>query len=473
MGGLTLKIRETIGAQASATASAIGSTPSSSNRSAESSCRSGFAAISTCSTTLGEGCQREKDVRRRRSASGRDLGRAIRNDPPAAGAVAGVVELGEGAPGDRPSVGDPALRTRERERVRYSELFPALRARGLTVERTIEVLTGLDLLNDDRMPAFERWLDRKLADLAVGIRTEVEAWLRHLRDGGPRARPRAQDTIWAYLNEIQLVLAEWSTRYDHLRQVTRADVVAVADGLQGSKRHHTLSVLRSLFRHAKHTGAVFRDPTARIRVGRQPYGLILPLEPVDLREAVTAAATPAARLARPRCTPPAPRSSASCASTMVGSSPARAARRVAAWRSRRVTSSASSIWKEVVVGQVLGVGQRETLGQGVEQPAELEPAHQVFELSRGLHPLRRGGPGGGRPDGSGAQGGGLAAAPGHEGRRVLNSPGSRANRPAAGTTCAPMSAPSVEAVAGAVWAGRAGAMVRARRVRGRGRGCVR
>jgi len=183
------------------------------------------------------------------------------------------------------------------ERVRYSELFPALRARGLTVERTLEVLTGLDLLADDRVPAFERWLDRKLADLAPGMRTEVEAWLRRLRDGGARARPRAQDTIWAYLNEIQPVLAGWSTRYDHLRQVTRADVIAIADGLQGSKRHHTLSVLRSLFRHAKTTGAVFRDPTARIRVGRQPYGLILPLEPVDLREAVTAAATPAARLA--------------------------------------------------------------------------------------------------------------------------------------------------------------------------------
>ncbi len=151
------------------------------------------------------------------------------------------------------------------ERVRYSELFPALRARGLTVERTLEVLTGLDLLADDRVPAFERWLDRKLADLAPGMRTEVEAWLRRLRDGGARARPRAQDTIWAYLNEIQPVLAGWSTRYDHLRQVTRADVIAIADGLQGSKRHHTLSVLRSLFRHAKTTGAVFRDPTARIR----------------------------------------------------------------------------------------------------------------------------------------------------------------------------------------------------------------
>jgi hypothetical protein len=51
-----------------------------------------------------------------------------------------------------------------------------------------------------------------------------------------------------------------------------------------------------------------------------------------------------------------------------------------------VTSSASSIWKEVVVGQVSGACERQALGQGVEQPAELEAAHQLLELGRGLDP---------------------------------------------------------------------------------------
>jgi hypothetical protein len=44
----------------------------------------------------------------------------------------------------------------EGETIRYSELFPALRARGLSVERTVEVLTELELFDDDRVPAFER-----------------------------------------------------------------------------------------------------------------------------------------------------------------------------------------------------------------------------------------------------------------------------------------------------------------------------
>jgi hypothetical protein len=42
------------------------------------------------------------------------------------------------------------------DKVRYSDLFPALRARGLTVERTVEVLDQLGLFDNDRVPTFER-----------------------------------------------------------------------------------------------------------------------------------------------------------------------------------------------------------------------------------------------------------------------------------------------------------------------------
>ena len=185
----------------------------------------------------------------------------------------------------------------EGETIRYSELFPALRARGLSVERTVEVLDQLRLLDDDRVPAFQRWLERKLADLAPGIRRDTEAWLRRLRDGGPRSRPRDINTIWAYLNETRPILLDWSTHHDHLREITREDIVAIADSLHGSKRHHTLSVLRSLFRHCNKTGTIFRDPAARIRIGRQPYGIVQPLHSTEVREALAATATPAARLA--------------------------------------------------------------------------------------------------------------------------------------------------------------------------------
>jgi site-specific recombinase XerD len=183
------------------------------------------------------------------------------------------------------------------DKVRFSELFPVLRRYGLSAERTIEVLADLDLFDDDRAPAFECWLDRKLADVAPGIRRDVERWLRTLRDGGPRAKARSQHTVWGYLAGVVSVLVDWSTRYHHLREVTRDDVLAVATALHGGQRRHTLSVLRSLFRHAKKTGAVFADPTARIRIGRHDYGVILPLQPGEVGEAVSVATTPAARLA--------------------------------------------------------------------------------------------------------------------------------------------------------------------------------
>lgn len=184
----------------------------------------------------------------------------------------------------------------EGERIRHSELSPALRAHGLSAERTIEVLDRLGLFEDDRVPAFQRWLDRKLADVAPGIRHDVEAWLRLLRDGGPRNQPRAQSTIWGYLNEIRPILIDWSARYHHLREVTRDDVLAARDDVRGKRRETVIVALRSLFRHCKKNGAIFRDPTARIRVGRQDYHVVQPLKPDEIAEAVTAATTPAVRL---------------------------------------------------------------------------------------------------------------------------------------------------------------------------------
>ena len=81
--------------------------------------------------------------------------------------------------------------------IRYSELFPVLRRYGLSAERTIEILSLLGLFADDRVPAFETWLERKLADVAPGIRHDAEDWLRTLRHGGRRARARSKETAWS------------------------------------------------------------------------------------------------------------------------------------------------------------------------------------------------------------------------------------------------------------------------------------
>jgi site-specific recombinase XerD len=183
------------------------------------------------------------------------------------------------------------------EEVRYSQMFPALRAHGLSVGRTAEILNLVGLLDDDRACQFDAWLDRKLTDVTAGIRHDVEHWLRTLRNGGPRSRPRKLETAWNYLREIQPVLVDWSQRYDHLREVTRDDILAAANVVSGSKRHHRIGALRSLFRHCKKTGTVFRDPAARVRAGRQAYGAVIPLQPNEINDALDAAAGPAVRVA--------------------------------------------------------------------------------------------------------------------------------------------------------------------------------
>lgn len=183
------------------------------------------------------------------------------------------------------------------DKIRFTELAPALRHRGLTISRTIDVLEQLELFDNDKTPAFEGWLERKLDGLARGIRGDVESWLRALRYGGPRMQARSPETTWSYLNQILWLLQAWSQRFDHLREITRQEILDATDPLHGSNRHITICVLRSLFRYCKKSGTIFRDPTVRIRPTQVQYSAILPLQPQDIHEAIDAATTPAHRLA--------------------------------------------------------------------------------------------------------------------------------------------------------------------------------
>jgi hypothetical protein len=180
--------------------------------------------------------------------------------------------------------------------VRYSEIFPALRARSISVERAAEVLQEMGVLVDDRRPSFEGWLDRKLDGLADGIGQEAGAWLRTMRDGGPRSRPRSLETVWGHMNNARPALLDWSQRYDHLREVTRDDIQAILSDLHGTRRSNLLVSLRSLFAFCKKNGMVFRNPASGIRVGQHPYGIAQPLGQDDVDQATEAAATPSARL---------------------------------------------------------------------------------------------------------------------------------------------------------------------------------
>lgn len=183
------------------------------------------------------------------------------------------------------------------DKIRFTELAPALRDRGLTVARTLDVLQQLDLLDNDKTPAFEGWLQRKLDGLSVGIHGDVESWLRALRYGAPRMKARDPQTAWSYLNQIRPLLLAWSQRFAHLREVTRQDILDATDHLHGSNRHITVCVLRSLFGYCKKIGTIFRDPTIRIRPTQVQYSAIVPLRPQDIHAAIDAATTPAYRLA--------------------------------------------------------------------------------------------------------------------------------------------------------------------------------
>ena len=180
--------------------------------------------------------------------------------------------------------------------IRHSEIFEPLRALDLGVGHVVTVLQEMGIFLDDSEPSFEGWLAERLDGLAPGIREEGERWTRTLRDGGPRSLPRREGTVWLYLNRVRPALLDWSEHYDHLREVTRDDLLAHVKTLHGRHRHDQLVALRSLFAWAKRSGLVFRNPTSRIKVGRYEYGVLQPLAADQVDRTVAAATTPATRL---------------------------------------------------------------------------------------------------------------------------------------------------------------------------------
>ncbi|MFE1932775.1 hypothetical protein ACFW95_20945 [Streptomyces sp. NPDC059474] len=183
----------------------------------------------------------------------------------------------------------------EGDLIRHSEIFAPLRALDLRVGHVVTVLEEMGIFEDDSEPSFEGWLAERLEGLAPGIRSETERWTRVLRDGGPRSLPRREGTVWLSLNRVRPALLEWSNRYDHLREVTRDDVLTYVKTLHGRQRHDQLVALRSLFTWAKRNGLIFRTPTSRIKVGQYEYAVLQPLVPAQVDRSVAAATTPATR----------------------------------------------------------------------------------------------------------------------------------------------------------------------------------
>ena len=211
---------------------------------------------------------------------------------------------------------------REDGDVSWSRVLPQLHAMHLPAGHVAEVLRQAGLLHDDRRPAFDAWLDRKLAGVAAGIRRDAERWLRTLKDGGPRSRPRRIATVHSHLGKALPALLDWPARCHHLREVTRDDIEDHVRGLHGSQRHNTLVALRSLFGFCLSAGVLFRNPARGIKVGRRPsFTVLQPLGREDIDDAIAAAATPAARLIVALAGVHAARSSTICAMLLSDAGP--------------------------------------------------------------------------------------------------------------------------------------------------------
>ena len=167
---------------------------------------------------------------------------------------------------------------------------------SISSQAAIEILATMGIVAEDRPDLFSGWLDAKLRGLAAGLARETRRWAVTLHDGGPRTRARSPGTARAYLRAARPALLAWSAGYDHLREVTRDDVLTYIAGLHGHERQQAVTALRSLFTWAKKTGVVFRNPATRIKLGKREQPIWQPLTGRQLAEAAAAAATPPARL---------------------------------------------------------------------------------------------------------------------------------------------------------------------------------
>lgn len=185
---------------------------------------------------------------------------------------------------------------RDGETIAASTVCAVARRYSISSHNVGEILATMGIMEEDRPALFSSWLDAKLDGLAAGLGSEARRWAVTLHDGGPRTRPRSPGTARCYVRTVRPALLAWSARYDHLREITRDDVLSHIADLYGHERRQAVSALRSLFTWARKTGVIFRNPATRIRLGKREHPVWQPLTATHLAEAVAAATTPPARL---------------------------------------------------------------------------------------------------------------------------------------------------------------------------------
>ena len=192
-----------------------------------------------------------------------------------------VVLLADHSPGDR---------------LRATRIRKVVRERSANLDHVIEILAAMDVVEDDRPAPLEAWLQTRLTRAADAIRRDTLVWARLVRDGGSRSRPHDPATVRIYVTALEAPLELWSQRYDHLREVTHDDVATYVATLTGHKRQEATVALRSLFRWAKRTNLIFRNPTIGIRLPPKATKLFAPLHPDEIEASVRTATSPQAKV---------------------------------------------------------------------------------------------------------------------------------------------------------------------------------
>ncbi|MGY3677826.1 hypothetical protein [Streptomyces sp. TE33382] len=167
------------------------------------------------------------------------------------------------------------------------------RIRGLVafLDQREQLVTSLPRRNRN-----EAFVQRTIAALPPRINDELGTWVKVLR-GVSRSHHLVTDyaTIRRYFAYLATPLADWTTRYTTLRQVTEADVTAAVTEVKGPRAHERAVAVRSLFRALKHAKLVFVDPTRGLRITRQEL-LPTTLAPDRLAGLLETSSNPATRL---------------------------------------------------------------------------------------------------------------------------------------------------------------------------------
>ena len=132
------------------------------------------------------------------------------------------------------------------------------------------VLADLDLLaGEPCADPLPRLIDKRAAGLPDAFRTDVAAWMRVLRDGDARSRPRSWKTVVEYSRNVRPLLLAWGRRHQHLREITSTDIhQALATVPAGSARQNTFVATRALFRFLRrHLGSSPTPPATSTSAG--------------------------------------------------------------------------------------------------------------------------------------------------------------------------------------------------------------